>query len=79
MKASEIASEALDLVRASYERCTQMAALFRAISTGMEHGCPPDLMTLSDLGNEIITDWANHLDTQETDLQRSLNALETAK
>ncbi|MHC8289485.1 hypothetical protein ACYZUD_22260 [Pseudomonas sp. XS1P51] len=79
MKASEIADEALELVRASYERCNQMAALFRAISTGMEHGSPPDLITLSDLGKEIITDWANHLDWQETDLRRSLDAVEVSQ
>jgi hypothetical protein len=74
-----IANESLDLVRASYDRCTQMAALFRAISTSVEHGSPPDLMTLSELGKEIITEWANHLDQQQADLQRSLTALEAAK
>jgi len=79
MNALEVASESLDLIEASFDRCTQMAALFEAVIVGLEQGSTGSLMSLCGLGKEVITEWANHLDIEAVDLRRKLEALEATQ
>lgn len=74
--ASQIASEALDLLRATHERLEQMTAVFNSVSTDLKHNRSHNVKDLAALGGFLGYDWANYVDSQVGHMQKELDVVE---
>ena len=74
--ASQIASEALDLLRATHERLEHMTAVFNSVSTDQEHNRSHNVKDLAALGGFLGCEWANHVDSQVGRMHKELDVVE---
>jgi len=74
--ASQIASEALDLLRATRERLEQRTAVFNSVSTDLKHNRSHNVKDLAALGGFLGYDWANYVDSQVGHMQKELDVVE---
>ncbi|AXI62928.1 hypothetical protein DLD99_21420 [Pseudomonas kribbensis] len=73
---ARIADEALELLRATHERISNMRALFNAITKDLKHGKSHDIEELASLGSFLGYDWANYVDSEVEQMQKALDAAE---
>ncbi|WP_339465495.1 hypothetical protein [Pseudomonas sp. EA_65y_Pfl2_P74] len=76
---ARIADEALELLRATHERISNMRVLFNAITKDLKHGKAHDIEELASLGSFLGYDWANYVDSEVEQMQKSLDAVEVAQ
>ena len=76
---ARLADEALELLRATHERISNMRVLFNAITKDLKHGKSHDSEELASLGSFLGYDWANYVDSEVEQMQKALNAAEVAK
>lgn len=76
---ARIADEALELLRATHERISNMRVLFNAITKDLKHGKSHDIEELASLGSFLGYDWANYVDSEVEQMQKALDAAEVAK
>ncbi|MDI3274853.1 hypothetical protein [Pseudomonas sp. AL03] len=76
--ASQIASEALELLRATHERLEHMTAVFNSVSTDLKHNHSHNVKDLAALGGFLGDDWANYVDSQVGHMQKELDLVEAA-
>ncbi|MFJ2493728.1 hypothetical protein ACIOV9_19585 [Pseudomonas iridis] len=76
---ARIADEALELLRATHERISNMRVLFNAITKDLKYGKSHDIEELASLGSFLGYDWANHVDSEVEQMQKSLDAVEVAQ
>ncbi|WP_395601329.1 hypothetical protein AB4P97_16070 [Pseudomonas sp. A1230] len=74
--AARIADEALELLRATHERISNMRVLFNAITKDFKHGKSHDIEELASLGSFLGYDWANYVDSEVEQMQKALDAAE---
>ncbi|QKV63031.1 hypothetical protein HUW52_09090 [Pseudomonas sp. 43A] len=77
--AARIADEALELLRATHERITNMRVLFNAITKDLKRGKSHDIEELASLGSFLGYDWANYVDSEVEQMQKALDAAEVAQ
>ena len=77
--AARIADEALELLRATHERISNMRVLFNAITKDLKHGKSHDIEELAILGSFLGYDWANYVDSEVEQMQKALDAAEVAQ
>lgn len=77
--AARIADEALELLRATHERLSNMRVLFNAITKDLKHGKAQDIEELASLGSFLGYDWANYVDSEVEQMQKALDAAEVAQ
>jgi hypothetical protein len=58
---ARIADEALELLRATHERISNMRVLFNTIMKDLKHGKSHDIEELANLGSFLGYDWANYV------------------
>lgn len=76
--ASQIASEALELLRATHERLEHITAVFNSVSTDLKHNHSHNVKDLAALGGFLGDDWASYVDSQVGHMQKELDAVEAA-
>ncbi|MFJ2713024.1 hypothetical protein ACIOZM_19320 [Pseudomonas sp. NPDC087346] len=74
--ASQVASDALELLRATHERLEHMTAVFNSVSTDQKHNHSHNVKDLAALGGFLGYDWANYVDSQVGHMQKELDAAE---
>lgn len=73
------ADEALELLRATHERISNMRVLFNAITKDLKHGKSYDIEELANLGSFLGYDWANYVNSEVEQMQKALDATEVAQ
>ncbi|MNG24790.1 hypothetical protein D3C84_1095530 [compost metagenome] len=71
-----IATDALELLRATHERINHMRVLFNSITKDLKHGKSRDIEELASLGSFLGYDWANYVDCEVETMQKALDVAE---